>query len=404
MYATCPAKCDFAVTGVHIFQVGAHKNTRFITVTSTLERSLASNEPDISPTEPLTENILATSTPPPFEVNQLPADASVATLPAILIASDVETPPLETVTETFNTTQLLLKTHILPVVQQGNIQTTKMYTLVQSYHVTRFVTAVKTLPPSEAFQFLPSRSLNEFNSRLDEAGSELHELELSENEQEGEGEERRIFPPDLMGLGDLASVGVDFDIDAAEKLKLKSILPTKTSTAAPEPTAVTQPPLSPEQLQQIALLRYLNPLAPVPALTTSKPVVRLETVYESHVIPIWNGLSTAFSTISRPIATISKTEYELQTITPPVPTVPGFGPQFTITSNPVVTQTIVTQTDSKVIKLTFGAKTVYSTLFSTRVQPTLLTTYVTTQVPVQQTAAPFPGFFPGAFPGFPYVG
>jgi hypothetical protein len=110
-------------------------------------------------------------------------DASIATLPPIVLATNVETPPLETVTETFNTTQLMLKTHILPVILHGGTDT-KLYTLVQSYHVTRFVTAIKTLPPAEAFQFLPSRALNEFNTRLDEAGSELHELEVSENDQD----------------------------------------------------------------------------------------------------------------------------------------------------------------------------------------------------------------------------
>ncbi|KAF4522094.1 hypothetical protein B566_EDAN004079 [Ephemera danica] len=379
--------------------VGTLKNTRFITVTSTFEKSLATNEPEISPTEPLTENILATSTPSPFEVNQLPADASVATLPAILLASDAETPPLETVTETFNTTQLLLKTHVLPVVQQGSIPTTKMYTLVQSYHVTRFVTAVKTLPPADAFQFLPSRSLNEFNSRLDEAGSELHELELSENDQDGEGEERRLFPPDLMGIADLASIGGDFDV---EKLHKQTIAPSVTRSKTEVTSSTAQ--LSPEQLQQLALLRYLNPLAQVPALTTSKPIIKLETVYESHVIPLWNGLSTVFSTISRPVATISKTEYEIQTVAPSTPPIPGFGPQFTITSSPVVTQTIATRTESKILKLTFGAKTLYSTLYSTQVVPTLLTTYVTTQVPVLPTVPAFPGFFPGGYPHFPYVG
>ena len=58
----------------------------------------------------------------------------------------------------------------------------------------------------------------------------------------------------------------------------------------------------------------------------------------------------------------------------------------------------------QVLKLTFGAKTAYTTLFSTRVVPTLLTTYLTANVPVQPTAAPFPGYFPAPFPSYPYVG
>lgn len=67
-------------------------------------------------TEPLTENILATTIPD----NSLPLDSSVATLPPIGLAGDQATPPLETLTETFSTTQLVLKTHILPVVKAGS--------------------------------------------------------------------------------------------------------------------------------------------------------------------------------------------------------------------------------------------------------------------------------------------
>jgi hypothetical protein len=138
-----------------------------------------------------------------------------------------------------------------------------------------------------------------------------------------------------------------------------------------------------------------------------------ETVYESHLIPFFNGLSTTYSTLSRPVSTVTKTDYELVTNTlanalPPVPINPlnPFAqPQYQITSTPVVTSTSVTATESKVLKLTFGAKTAYTTLYSTRVVPTVLTTYLTTNVPVLPTAAAFPGFFPGAFGGFPgYVG
>ena len=198
------------------------------------------------------------------------------------------------------------------------------------------------------------------------------------------------------------------------------------STTTPRPADAAPPPpptpaLSPEQLQQLALLRFLNPAAaaqvPQQVVTTSKPVVRLETVYESHVIPVIAGASTAFSTISRPIATLTKTEYELGTST--IPIVPPANhlfaqqqqqqlqlqqlQQFAVTSTPVVAQTVVTRTDSKVLKLTFGAKTAYTTLYSTRVVPTVLTTYMTASVPVVQPTA-FPGYFPAPYPPFPYVG
>lgn len=412
----------------HNSQVGSVKNTRYITVTSTYEKSLVepTEAPGISPTEPLTENILA-STQHIYDNKEPPLDSSIATLPPIGLAYDAETPPLETMTETFSTTQLLLKTHILPVVYGG--MNTSSYTLVQSYHITRIVTATKTLPPMEVYQFVPSKTLNEFNTRLDEAGSELHlELEFGDNNEQDDDEHpnaAKAFPPDL----DLANVGSEFDPSDVDKTKFpEGHLRPKKAHQQPITTPPTEPTtqaLSPEQVQQLALLRFLNPNANIPQVVTqSVPVVKMETIYESHVIPLYNGQSTIYSTLSRPVATLSRTEYELVTSTlampqpqpllpqqPPINQLPAINqlplnpllqqqPQFAVTSSPVVTQTVVTETNSKVLKLTFGAKTAYTTLFSTRVVPTQLTTYLTASVPVQPTA--FPGFFPA--PYNPYFG
>lgn len=362
----------------------------------------------------MTENILATTSHIDKEHNLL--DSSIATLPPILVSSDVETPPLETLTETFSTTQTMLKTHILPVLREGGNVTS--YTLTQTYHITRLVTATKTLPPMEAYHFVPSKALKEFNSKLDEAGSELHlELDFGDDEDEEEGDEQRPqkLPSDL----DLSNVGSDFDISEVDKQRIPEahLRPKKKNhkVTTEAPVLPMTPNLSPEQLQQLALLRLINPAAAaqIPqVITTSKPVIKLETVYESHVIPFFNGVSTSYSTISRPIATVSKTEYEIGTSTlPGLPIPPQINPlfqqhqqqQFQFATAPVVTQTMLTQTQSKVLKLTFGAKTAYTTLFSTTVVPTILTTYITQSIPVQQTAA-FPGYFPAPYPPYPYVG
>lgn len=405
------------------FQVGTVKNTRFITVTSTIEKSLENTEsPAVissSATEPLTENILASTLAPGYEKdNNLPLDSSIATLPPIGLAGDTETPPLETLTETFSTTQLLLKTHILPVIRGGN--DTIKYTLVQSYHVTRLVTATKTLPPMEVYHFVPSKTLNEFNTHLEEAGSELHlELEFGDEDNQDDDDKPaalRALQPDI----DLANIGSDFDLSDVDKTRIPEghIRLKKAQSTASRPTSTESPPkpaLSPEQLQQLALLRLLNPAAAaIPqVITTSRPVLKLETVYESHVLPVISGASTSYSTISRPVATVSKTEYEYGTSTlPAIPVAPvnQINPlfpqqhQFAITSTPVVTQTVVTETNSKVLKLTFGAKTAYTTLLSTKVVPTVLTTYITASVPVQPSAPAFPGYFPAPYPQFPFVG
>lgn len=359
----------------------------------------------------MTENILAPTSHIDKEHNLL--DSSIATLPAITLGDDQATPPLETVTETFSTTQVMLKTHILPVVRQGGNATS--YTLIQTYHVTRLVTATKTLPPSDIYQFVPSKTLNEFNKNLDEAGSELHlELEFGdENEHDEEDFPKRVaLPEDL----DLANIGSDFDISEVDKMKI----PRPTTKRPKKKEQIIEKkeenPLSNLTPEQLALLRLLNPAAVPSVITTTKPLIKVETVYESHILPITNGASTFFSTISRPVATVTKTDYQIGTsllALPPV-TPPPINPlllqqqqlqQFQIQSTPVVAQQIVTQTDSKVLKLTFGARTAYTTLYNTRVVPTMVTSYVTQSIPVQPTAA-YPGFFPAPFPHqpFPYLG
>ncbi|XP_045492084.1 uncharacterized protein LOC123691635 isoform X1 [Colias croceus] len=394
----------------YTFQVGRVKNTRIITVTTTIEKRIeptSSYNLQSSLNEPLTENILATASP--YGKDHYLLDSSIATLPAITLSSDVETPPLETVTETFSTTQHLLKTHILPIVRDVNV--TSSLTFIQTYEVTRFVTATKTLPPMDFFQFIPSKTLKEFNSRLDEAGSELHlELDFGDSNEDEDGVPRRVFPPDL----DLANIGSDFDLTEIDKyrdnhLRLKKAHGQNKNNHVTEAPNPPTPALSPEQAQQLALLRLLNPAAAaqIPnVVTTSKPILKYETIYESHVIPVFDGKSTVHSTISRPVATVTKTEFEVGTSSlPALPLNPLFPQQqFTVTSTPVVLNTEITATNSQVLKLTFGAKTVYTTLFSTAVVPTVLTSYVTSSVPIQASAAGFPGYFPPPFAPFPYVG
>lgn len=393
-----------------MFQVGRVKNTRIITVTSTIEKRI---EPtpvvNLQSTlnEPLTENILATASPYGKDHN---LDSSIATLPAITLSSDMETPPLETVTETFSTTQHMLKTHILPVVRDGNI--TNSLTFIQTYEITRLVTATKTLPPMDFFQFIPSKTLKDFNGRLDEAGSELNlELDFGDSNEDEDGVPRRAFPPDL----DLANIGSDFDLAEVDKYRSDNHLRLKKAHGQNKANQVTEPPnvtpaLTPEQAQQLAFLRLLNPAAAaqIPnVVTTSKPILKYETVYESHVIPFFDGRNTVQSTISRPVATITKTEYEIGTSSLPAlplqPINPLFPQQFSVTSTPVVMNTEVTATDSQVLKLTFGAKTLYTTLFTTKVVPTVFTSYITSSVPVQPNAG-YPGYFPAPFAPYPYVG
>ncbi|XP_058807008.1 histone acetyltransferase KAT6A [Phymastichus coffea] len=399
------------VKSPYAFQVGTSRNTRYVTVTSTLRRSFASAEPSgpAAPSEPLTENILAPNTGAAYE-SSLPLDSSVATLPPITLEPSMATPPLEILTETFSTTQTLLKTHLLPVVAANGSTSTRL-TLVQTYNIARIVTATKTLPPSELYQFVPSKTLNEFNSRLDEAGSELHlELDFGDEERgDDEDAPKRVLAPgaeaeaelDLLGRGPRPAGQPERGVAAPRQ---------------PEQAAAAAAAASAEQAQQLALLKLLQGQAAGPqVITTSRPVVSLQTLYDSHVIPLISNGQTVLSTISRAVGTVPRTSYEYGASTllaaPPVPQLPLFPqpvaqPQLAVTSLPLVQQTLATVSDSKVLKLTFGAKTAYTTLYSTRLVPTETTTYVTSTIALPPNVPPYPGYFPPAvgYPGYPFVG
>uniref|UniRef100_T1PE75 DUF4758 domain-containing protein n=1 Tax=Musca domestica TaxID=7370 RepID=T1PE75_MUSDO len=353
------------------FQAGVLKKTRYITVTSTIEKFLTS-EPSIEPRnddEPLTENILAATEKPSSGILM----GSVSTLAPIYVNNDSYTPYLETVTESFSVVNQKLKTQILPVINELHNLTT-YHTLVQTIDMTSLITVVKTTSPDmETKDF---HGFQDFVGNLDEAGSEINlDLEFGDegNNQEASHESGHKHHLDLDGLG--------------HGNKTAAILPTLST-------------------DQQNLLQNV--------ITNSRPVIKLETQWESYVVPITNGPSTFYRTLSKAKGVVEKTEYVVDTTTVPAPILPPTTlpnpfllpqlQQFQTITTPVVQQTIVTQTESKVLKLTFGAKTAYTTLYSTQVVPTLQTTYVTTSVPVQPTANPFPGYFPPAYNPFAYLG
>nr|SVE88474.1 EOG090X017N [Daphnia sinensis] len=467
------------VKSPYIMRLGAVRNTRYVTLTRSYTRlitptpppavvatvddsdySLPDYEPEalLEPSQPLPdpENILGTTTP--YE-QILKESSDTATLPAIIVAATEVTNDytMQTVTETFSTTELMLKTSILPYQRAG---TTSHMTLTQSYYITRVVVAVKTVPPEDLYRFIPSKTLTDISTNLQEAGSEHNErllpgeLEFSENdeydqEDDGPRNEKRVPPPQgYSSDADLSSIGQEFDLSSVDRPSPQVDLePSLVDTAAEFTTRLSTPPLpnsfqqlepsingnvpqqlpsgqetpilSPEQLQQLALFRYMNPYAAAglpfgypglpgygagnvgggtQVITTSKPVVKTLDVIRTETVPIWNGVTTIYSTITRTKGTtvVTETEYGTATITAPVnPLFPG--QQYTIVSSPVVTEVTTTSTELRIYRIIFRAQTTYTTVTSTTVFPTMVTTYVSSTVPIQPTAFPA-GLFPGSYP------
>ena len=144
--------------------------------------------------------------------------------------------------------------------------------------------------------------------------------------------------------------------------------------------------LTPEQIQQLALLQYLqNPfgglgglpnLAALPnqqpanpvAIQPSKPIVRTETLYTTNTIPLFFGNKKLFTTLTSAIGvtTITENPQPQATVAAALPQQPAFNPaafnpaaafnlqpSFTVTSAPVVEETVLPSTIYKEIKITF---------------------------------------------------
>ena len=487
----------------YIMRLGAVRNTRYVTLTRTFTKLVASTpapsintdhldqyqdqlrhqdeereEVLLDPSRPLPdpENILATTAP--YE-NILKDSSDTATLPAIIVAATESGDlsfDLQTVTETFSTTELAMKTSILPYLRGG---TTSHMTLTQSYYITRVVVAVKTVPPPDLYQFIPSKTLTDISTNLQEAGSEHindrllpGELEFSENdeydEDDGHRNEKRVPPPnDFLSQTDLSSIGQDFDLTSMDKsspFHQQVNLEPSLVDAAAEPSSSKQgtpplpsgnfqlepsissfgnnnnggghspfgyqgqggetPMLSPEQLQQLALFRYMNPYAAaglpfgfpgmggfpgagnagVQVIQTSRPVVKTIDVIRTETVPIWDGAKTFYSTVTRTRGTTVVTETEYGTTTVAAnPLNQLFPQQFTVVSTPVVTEITTTSTELRIYRIIFRAQTTYTTVTSTSVFPTIVTTYVSNTIPIQPTAYP-QGIFPGSFGGYPNFG
>ncbi|XP_043948385.1 uncharacterized protein LOC108026943 isoform X3 [Drosophila biarmipes] len=359
-----------------IFQAGVVKKTRFLTVTSTIEKVIQEEHTkEYSEDDgPLTENILEATA----STDDKTLAGSVTTLKPIYLGEEAETPSLETVTESFSITHTKLKTQILPVVFEKRNETIQV-TLVQTYDYTSLITVTQTISPlSEDFN--PSKNFKDFEGSLDEAGSEIN-LDLEFGDEDNTGK---------------------FDA----KIKPKNKMEVKSNVTNPLIPLIPESISFPETLQNNVI-------------TSTRPVIKLETIWESHVVPLVRGTETIMRTLSKSVGVVEKTEYvtEVATISMPTPSsqypfsinpfVPfnpllPLPPQQLITSTEIQ-QSMVTETSSKVLKLTFGARTAYTTIFSTSVVPTAVTRLITATIPGQPGQS-FPNYYPPPYNPFAYVG
>ncbi|XP_017868804.1 PREDICTED: uncharacterized protein LOC108617503 [Drosophila arizonae] len=358
-------------------QAGLVKKTRFVTVTSTFEKTLKTDhiEEYSEHDGPLTENILESTT----QTVKPSMDGIVTTLKPIHYTDSLETPELETITESFSFTQTKLKTQILPIIND-KLNETSHITLVQTYDYTSFVTVTQTISPFRD-NFVPAKNFKDFEGILDEAGSEINlDLEFGDESNSGQFEAK----PNANGISNVTNAINPVDSELLSKSEIK-----------------------PEILGQ-----------PNSVITTTRPIIKIDTVWESYVIPLVRGTESILRTLSKSVGEVKKTEFvtEVSTISLPVPPMSQFPysinpfynpllgiPQPQLITSTSIYETLITATSSKVLKLTFGARTAYTTLFSTSVVPTAVSKLVTATIPIQNSGS-FQNFYPPPYPPFAYVG
>lgn len=358
-------------------QAGLVKKTRFVTVTSTFEKTLKTDhiEEYSEHDGPLTENILESTA----QMVKPSMDGIVTTLKPIHYTDSLETPELETITESFSFTQTKLKTQILPIIND-KLNETSHITLVQTYDYTSFVTVTQTISPFRD-NFVPAKNFKDFEGILDEAGSEINlDLEFGDESNSGQFEAK----PNANSISNVTNAINAVDSELLSKSEIK-----------------------PEILGQ-----------PNSVITTTRPIIKVDTVWESYVIPLVRGTESILRTLSKSVGEVKKTEFvtEVSTVSLPVPPMSQFPysinpfynpllgiPQPQLITSTSIYETLITATSSKVLKLTFGARTAYTTLFSTSVVPTAVSKLVTATIPIQNSGS-FQNFYPPPYPPFAYVG
>lgn len=317
-------------------------------------------------------------------MNEHTLDGSITTLKTIHVTDSLETPELETITESFSITQTKLKTQILPIVFEKKNETVQV-TLVQTYDYTSLITLTQTVWPGKD-NFSPSKNFKDFSGILDEAGSEINlDLDFAD---EGNFGQYDVNPNQNSKL-DLKGKGNSTDIKGSINY--------------------------PDQLMnsENSIVNFISPSNNV--ITSTRPIIKTETVWESYVVPLMRGTDTILRTLSKSIGVIEKTEIstEVSTIISPMSQFPYslnpfYNPLLALPQQQFITSTsifdtFITETSSKVLKLTFGARTAYTTIFSTSVVPTGVTKLITATLPVQNQGS-FPNYFSPPFPPFAYVG
>ncbi|KAF0300898.1 hypothetical protein FJT64_026723 [Amphibalanus amphitrite] len=374
--------------------LGRYTNSQWITKTQTrtveVEPTIAPSPSQVvPPSSTLTPSVLlvatTTTTPRPEIENLLgsPSEAPPVMLPPVHLDPSSPSLPLHTMTETYSTTQLVLKSSVIPLVIADN---TRSFTITQTYHVTRVVTALKTMPPVELF---------------DERSA------LSDAQLEGSHSTNHLDIDGFPEADSLESVGGRFDPDLLEKSTHPEMLalhgsqdkpateearPANQATAEATPVVSTpsgNPVIAPAPVATPALPALGSSLSPLDQMGQLGQLAQLSQLAQLGQTNQLGGLGQLSPQQLLYLQLLSPYLAQLNPAAAAAAQA-ATGPRTVVSSSPVFVTTTVTNTNRRPVVVTFRATPSTAYITSTTVVSTVLTSYVTSTM----TMAPAqPSFF-----------
>lgn len=333
-------------------------------------------------------------------------DISAANNNAIFATlSDENAIPHIVVTRTYTTTERMLKTSLVPVLEND---TTAYHTVTESFFILKLITGYKTLPAADISVLHNSTSDIEY----DDSPDQLSDLLDGAIHLHPSPRQQIIQTRIPNGLLHASESGREQAVVPYEQT-VKSVSNDLSNSLLSLGAALQQNPLAAVYLG----LQQLNRQATLySTITKTSTYIHTDTIYSTKVVSFYDGRRTRTRTLSEPISTTEKTMTSLTTTVEPFlntqlfqqqnqlqqllggtgsgPQLLAPAPQYSTVTSTYTTVTTATNLSTRVYTLIYNAlSTKFRTVTSTLTYETTITATTTSEVPIAITAPPG-GVFP----------
>ncbi|XP_035224674.1 uncharacterized protein LOC118197290, partial [Stegodyphus dumicola] len=393
LHSVDPARVVYektTITSEVTLHVGRRKSVRTLTITTSVPKTRHSY-----PSDGINDA---------HDISPANNNAIFATLSPL----DEDATPQVVVTRTYTTTERMLKTSVVPVLEND---TTSYHTVTESFFILKLITGYKTLPAADMTMLHNETQDAEF----DESNDQLSGLLDGAIQLHPSPRQQIIQTPIPNGLLQASGSGreqavVPYDHTGGNSNDLSNSLLSLGAALQQNPLAAVY--LGLQQLNRHATLYS--------TITKTSTYIHTDTIYSTKVVSFYDGRRTRTRTLSESVSTTEKTMTSLTTTVEPYLNTQlfqqqnhfqqllggtqlgtGTGPQLlapppqysTITST-YTTVTTATSLSTRIYTLIYNAiSTKFRTVTSTSLYETTITATTTSQVPITITAPPG-GVFP----------